>query len=59
MKAGKSAIWPLLSCQYNVNESTLVDLPSHLHNHKDYFSFNQTLQKMETISRFHLEGEQK
>ena len=26
MKAGKSAIWPWLSCQYN--ENTLVDLPS-------------------------------
>ena len=26
MKAGKSAIWPWLVCQYNKN--TLVDLPS-------------------------------
>ena len=26
MKAGKSAIWPWLSCPYN--EHTLVDLPS-------------------------------
>ena len=29
MKAGKLAIWPWLSCQYNKN--TLVDLPSSVH----------------------------